>query len=280
MSEEQTPVEAPVENTDTVEQPDILNDEGKFNEAWRNALPDELGKHSIWEKYDNPLDLVKGSINAQSQVGKKAEEFWSSEDVNDIAKRKEIMGVPDSSKGYEFNLEVSDDNDIEQEAIDSFAEFAHELGLTQEQAEKIIQKNIDTVKESSSQMDKDEELAKMESEAELRAEWKGDKFDYNMSKVSNIMDYLGLSDFKDDPAIGNNVNFIKAVFNNIVPMVDNDELIENNVKQNFATISDQLNELEERMYREEDTTSHAYNKMLQERQLLLEKLSAQSQQVF
>ena len=98
----EAPVEAPVETstqapveTETATQPlDILTDEGKFNEAWKESLPDDLGKHSIWSKYDNVTDLVKGAINAQSQVGKKAEEFWFSEDEKDIARRKEIMNIP------------------------------------------------------------------------------------------------------------------------------------------------------------------------------------------
>ena len=90
MSEEvETPVEAPsVEETAT--QPlNILNDEGKFNESWRDALPDDLGKHSIWSKYDNVTDLVKGAINAQSQGWKESRRFWLSEDENDIARRRD-----------------------------------------------------------------------------------------------------------------------------------------------------------------------------------------------
>ena len=61
MSEEQIPVETPVETTDTVEQPVILNNEGNFNSDWLQGLPDELGNHSIWSKYNNPVDLAKGA---------------------------------------------------------------------------------------------------------------------------------------------------------------------------------------------------------------------------
>jgi len=280
MSEEQTPVETPVENTDTVEQPvSILNDEGKFNQSWRDALPDDLGKHSIWEKYDNPLDLVKGSINAQSQVGKKAEEFWFSEDVNDIAKRKEIMGVPDNINGYDFKIDVPEESDINEESINAFKEFAHDIGLTKEQAQKILEKDIESTAAMNAEYDKEENLAQVEAEAELRSEWKGDKYDYNMTKVSNVMDYLGLEDFKSDPAIGNNINFIKAVFNNIVPMIDNDDLIENNASDNFATITDKLNELDTQIYAEPDTSSYAYKKLLTEREQLLSEYAKMKSQV-
>ena len=92
MSEDtQTPVETPVETTDTVEQPGMLNDEGNFNADWLQGLPDELGNHSIWSKYNNPIDLAKGAINAQSMVGGKLEDLLSSEDQNDINKVHELF---------------------------------------------------------------------------------------------------------------------------------------------------------------------------------------------
>ena len=88
------------------------------------------------------------------------------------------------------------------------------------------------------------------------------------------MDYLGLEEFKDDPAIGNNVDFIKAVFENIVPIISEDEIIESGVEQNAATISDQLDLLEEEMRSYQGSTSDvAYQNMLKQRLAFLEKIS-------
>jgi len=277
MSEEvQTPEEAPVEVTDTVEQPvNILTDEGKFNEQWRDNLPDDLGKHSIWSKYDNVTDLVKGSINAQNQIGKKAEEFWSSEDVNDISKRKEIMGVPNDSEGYEFNIEeVPEGTELDEEKISSFKTLAHELGLNNKQAQSLLDYQIKSSADAFEQDDKLVELSLREAEENLREEWTGDKFDYNMGKVANVMDFLGLQDFKDDPMIGNNVDFIKAVFENVVPLISEDDIIESGVEQNYATINDQLQEIENEMFTYEgDTNDYKYKTMVKERLALLEKIS-------
>ena len=74
----------------------------------------------------------------------------------------------------------------------------------------------------------------MKQRKRFAKEWTGDKFEYNMGKVANVMDYLGLEEFKDDPAIGNNVDFIKAVFENIVPIISEDEIIESGVEQNLS----------------------------------------------
>ena len=274
MSEEQT-VETPVEAADTVEQSvDILTDDGKFNEAWRNSLPDDLGKHSIWSKYDNPTDLVKGAINAQSQIGKKAEDFWTSEDENDINKRREIMGIPETKEGYNFEFaEPKEGFEIDNDRVSDFSELAHSIGLTQDQAQKLMDWEINSSEESFAQLEQENELGVREAEDTLRKEWTGDSYEYNMGKVANVMDYLGLGDFKDDPAIGNNVDFIRAMFTNVVPMISEDEIIQDGMEQNYATISDQLADLEREMYEYEGNTGTSeYQKMLKQRQALLEKI--------
>ncbi len=276
MSEEvETPVEAPLVE-ETAEQPlNILNDEGKFNETWRDALPDDLGKHSIWSKYDNVTDLVKGAINAQSQVGKKAEDFWLSEDQNDIARRREIMNIPNEVDEYEITTgEIPEGTELDEARLGSFKELAHKVGLTVEQAQAIADWEIESGSADLQQIEQNEELSVREAEDTLRKEWTGDKFEYNMGKVANVMDYLGLEEFKDDPAIGNNVDFIKAVFENIVPIISEDEIIESSVEQNVATISDQLDLLEEEMRNYEGSTSDVtYQQMLKQRLGLLEKIS-------
>lgn len=274
MSEEQA-VETPVEAADTVEQSvDVLTDDGKFNEAWRDALPDDLGKHSIWSKYDNPTDLVKGAINAQSQIGKKAEDFWTSEEQNDINKRREIMGIPETKEGYKFEFEEPKEGfEVDNSRVEKFSELAHEIGLSQSQAQQLMNWEISSSEESFAELEQENELGVREAEDTLRKEWTGDSYEYNMGKVANIMDYLGLSDFKDDPAIGNNVQFIKAIFDNVVPMISDDEIIQDGMEQNFATISDQLADLEREMYEYEGNTGTSeYQKMLKQRQALLEKI--------
>ena len=132
---------------------------------------------------------------------------------------------------------------------------------------------ISSSEESFAELEQENELGVREAEDTLRKEWTGDSYEYNMGKVANIMDYLGLSDFKDDPAIGNNVQFIKAIFDNVVPMISDDEIIQDGMEQNFVTISDQLADLEREMYEYEGNTGTSeYQKMLKQRQALLEKI--------
>lgn len=269
--EEQTPVEAPsVEETAT--QPvDILTDDGKFNQSWRESLPDELGNHSIWSKYDNPVDLVKGAINAQSMAGRKAEEFWASESEADIAKRNELMGIGSSPDEYDINYNAPEGVDVDEQRINEFKQFAYENGLSKEAAQALVDWELEKVGQSLGDSDRQYEAQLHEAETSLRNEWKGDQYDYNLAKVANSLDFLGLGEFKDDPTIANNPEFVKAWFENVVPLLDNDEVIEARTMDNIHTISDQLAELDSKLYAHPNTSDATYQSLLRERAQLLEK---------
>ena len=255
MSEEvQTPVDAPVE-ADTATQPveattpaSILSDDGKFSQDWVSSLPDDLGKHSIFQKYDNPIDLIKGSINAQSQVGKRAEEFWQSEADDDIQLKRQIMGIPDSVD--EYNLEVPEgiiEDEADEQIFSKLKQHMFDNGLSNEQAQAVVDYQIERYKEASERAETQESYRIEEAEKALRDEWKGDKYEYNVSKVADTLDYLGLSDFKDDPNYGNNPEFIKAIFDKITPLISDDEIIRGTMSESYATVNDQLVELEQKM---------------------------------
>lgn len=273
MSEEvQTPVDAPVE-TDTATQPvNILNDEGAFSDAWIQNLPDDLGNHSIWQKYNNPLDMVKGTINAQAHIGKKAEEFWTSEAEEDIARRNEIMGVPESHEGYE--LTVPEGYDVSAEEVTEFKQAMHELGLNNAQAQAVADYQLQNITNMIQSFETTNEEELNNAEAKLREVWKGDDFDYNMSKVADALDYLGLGEWKDDPKFANDPTFIIGIAEKVLPLLDNDEIIQGNMNQSYATIQDELSEIEDQMYSYEgDLNDHAYRQMVNRRGELLGKIT-------
>ena len=128
--------------------------------------------------------------------------------------------------------------------------------------------------DSVAQEDVDYDVSVNDAEAELREIWQGDQFDYNMSKVSEVMEFMGLEELMDDPAIGNNVQLIQALYNNVLPLIDNDELIQQRNNDNFASLSDQLSEIEQKMMQYTGNTSDiTYQNWIKERSSLLEKIS-------
>ena len=275
MSEEvvDTPIE---ESIDTVKQPmSVLNDDGSFTQEYLDSLPDELGSHSIFQKYTNPVDLVKGSINAQSMTGKKMEDFWTSEDPADVERRRDIMGLARSEEDYKFSFNEPPENfNQDEDRINAFKKLAFENNIPPSVAQNLLDWEMDMYKQDLANEEESYNVQIREAEDELRAMWRGDEYEYNLSKVSSVMDHLGLAEFKDDPNIGNNPTLIKAIYENIVPLIDNDKLIESNMSENYASLKDQLSEVESKMYGYKGSTHDSeYQALVKQRTSLLEKIT-------
>ena len=280
MNEEPTPVE-PL-NAETPEQPEenhaaaIIGDDGRFTQEFRDKLPEGLGKHSWFDKYKDIEEAVKGSINSDKLAGRKAEDFWLSKEPADIQRRKEIMGVP--SKIEEYEVELGDipeglDADAVSKNIEEFKKFAFENGWPKEMVQQAIEYDM---AQGASMIEKgaaEDEQTKAAAEVELRKEWKGDKFEYNVSKAKDALEYLGLGDWIENPVYGNDPKFIKDVFEKIVPLTSDDTIIEARQSQSFATLSDTLSQLEGKMRDfKGSTTDPVYRKMVTDRGALLQKL--------
>jgi len=268
------PVETPTpqpENTAV----QYLNDEGKFTQAFRDALPDDLGKHSYFDKYENIEEAVKGAINTQNLVGKKAEEFWTSEDPNDVQRRKEIMGVPKDVSGYDFKVEIPEGANVEmiQGGIEEFKQFAFEQGLSADMVQKIVEFDLQRGSALAEKNDVAQHEAMQEAEKSLRAEWTGNKYEYNVAKAKDALEYLGLGDWVENPAIANDPKFIKDVFEKIVPLTSDDVIVEARQQQSYATVSDSLKDIEGKIYGWQGSTMEpGYRKLVDERTELLKKL--------
>jgi len=268
------PVETPTpqpENTAV----QYLNDEGKFTQAFRDALPDDLGKHSYFDKYENIEEAVKGAINTQNLVGKKAEEFWISEDPNDVQRRKEIMGVPKDVSGYDIKVEIPEGANAEmiQGGIEEFKQFAFEQGLSADMVQKIVEFDLQRGSALAEKNDVAQHEAMQEAEKSLRAEWTGNKYEYNVAKAKDALEYLGLGDWVENPAIANDPKFIKDVFEKIVPLTSDDVIVEARQQQSYATVSDSLKDIEGKIYGWQGSTMEpGYRKLVDERTELLKKL--------
>ena len=252
------------------EAPQMLTDDGNFNEDWVSALPDDLGQHSIWNKYTNPIDLAKGAIHSQSLTGQKITDFMESDDPVIAQQRQEMLGIPDSPDQYTFELpEAPEGYEVDDGKLEEFADVAHMLGLSNEQAEALVQYDLNRMEEFGELQQREIEMEANDAEQELRSVWQGDDFDYNLSKVAETLDYLDMGEFKDDPAIGNNPALIQAIFEKIVPLVSDDAIIAQK-NATYSTIEDSLREIEQQMYEYSGQTHDGgYQKLMKERGELL-----------
>lgn len=251
-----------------------VDTDGKFLDGFRSKLPEGLGDHSFLDKFQSVPDLIKWGVNANKMIGKKAEEVWASDDPELVAKRQEIMGVPKSASEYEFDApEFTEGMPVEQinARVAEFKDKAKELGLNKAQVKQLLEWDLGGAVENFNSSQDSQLNALREAEADLRKEWKGNKYEYNVAKVGEALDYLGLTEFKDNAAIANDPKIIKQLFEKIVPLIANDTLVESRQQENYASSEDRMRQIEDDMMSYTGRNTDAkYQAYMKERERLLE----------
>jgi hypothetical protein len=252
---------------------DLINSDGTFKPEFHSKLPEEIGKHSSIQKYTNIVDLVKGTINASSLIGKKGEDFWKSTDPVIVAKRHEIMGVPSDPKDYGLTkpTDIPEDAFYDNEALNEFAVMAKELGLPKETAQKLIDFDAKRYNSATEKIKTATEQYKAQKIDEIKKEW-GTKFEYNDAKATQIAEHLGIKDLLLETGLSHEPLVLKALLEKIGPAISEDKLVETAKTDNYATISDGLLELENKMLTT-DRGSAEYSQLVKARTELLMKLS-------
>jgi len=99
-----------------------------------SAMPEGLRDEPSLQTFDSVDKLAKSYVNAVKMIGGKPENLISLPQEGES--RDSIwnqMGRPEQPDGYNFE-EFGDENG----ELDGFREFAHDSGLTQQQAENIL----------------------------------------------------------------------------------------------------------------------------------------------
>jgi hypothetical protein len=252
----------------------LINPDGSFKDEFYSSLPDDLGSHSSIKQIKNIVDLNKSYVNTKGLVGKKLEEFWTSKDESIAAKRREIMGVPGNAEGYEIDVpELPENVPYSKEALNEFKELASKISLSKEQAKALAEWDTQRAISATEGISKQIESQMQEAESSLRKDW-GNKYEYNISKVKQTTDYLGITDKINDLGLGREPEFLKMVIEKLVPAVSNDKLVENSQKETLATVSDSLDDIETKMIKWDGSTRDPeYQSLVKQRTELLKKLS-------
>ena len=231
MSEEQTTqVTEPVETTQTTAPvaPTIATTNTSTPATWKETISEEFRTNPNIEKFTEIDALAKSYINAVSMIGQdkvpvpnqnSTEDQW-----NEVYSK---LGRPESPDKYKLEVN-SDVVPLDESAVKSFAENAHQLGLNNKQAQGILEYYKNSMENSVQQARIDTETAQANSEAELRKEW-GRSFDENIKKAGAVakanMDETVLNmELKDGTRLGDHPAVIKG-FANIANILSEDKLV-------------------------------------------------------
>jgi len=253
-----------------------INPDGTFKENFLAGLPEDLGKHGSLAKYKSITDLAKGYVNSQALIGKKASDFWKSDDPKVIAERKAIMGIPDSVDGYDLVMpEIPDGvKDVYTDAtINDFKTKASEIGLTKDQAKALLEWDAGRATKAFEGVGEQMEVQKQQAAETLKAEW-GRKFDENLAKVKKTTDYLGITEVLDSTGLGNEPLILKSILEKIVPAISEDRLIGDGLTQSLATIHDQVRAVDDQLLSfKGNPSSPEYRALVRQKEKLYSQLS-------
>ena len=218
----QTTTEAPVQETQ-IEQavPTVAK-------SWKEAISEDLRNDPNISKFTELEALAKSYVNATRMIGQdkvavpnnnSTEDQW-----NEVYNK---LGRPESPDKYQLEVK-SDVVPLDESAIKSFAENAHQLGLNNKQAQGILEFYKNSMEGSAQQNQVDMETAQANAEQELRKEW-GGNYEANIKKAGAVakanMDATILDmQLKDGTRLGDHPAIIKG-FANIANLMSEDKLV-------------------------------------------------------
>ena len=217
---------ASVAKTDTLISP--TTEQPKVATSWKEAISEEFRQDPNIEKFTEIDALAKSYINATKMIGQdkvavpnknSTEDQW-----NEVYDK---LGRPESPDKYALDIK-SDVVPLDNGAVKQFAENAHKLGLSNKQAQGVLEFYKNSMEGTAQQSKVDTETAQVQAEQELRQEW-GREFENNVKKAGALAkaninsDILDL-ELKSGIRVGDHPELIKG-FAKIASMMSEDKIV-------------------------------------------------------
>ena len=235
MSNEQITQETvPVDQATTETQPQATQttvaaaDTPAPQSSWKESISEAYRNDPSIEKFTEIDALAKSYINATKMIGQDKiviPNKNSTEEVWEEAYTK--LGRPETPDQYNLKVQ-SDVVKMDDNAIKSFAEQSHKLGLNTKQAEGILNFYKDNMEGIAQQSKIDTETAQAQSEQVLRQEW-GREFDAKVKQAgaiakANINPEVLDMTLSNGTRLGDHPEIIKG-FAKIASMMSEDKMV-------------------------------------------------------
>ena len=196
--------------------------------TWKESISETYRNDPSIEKFTEIDALAKSYINATKMIGQDKiviPNKNSTEEVWEEAYTK--LGRPETPDQYNLKVQ-SDVVKMDDNAIKSFAEQSHKLGLNSKQAEGILNFYKDNMEGIAQQSKIDTETAQAQSEQVLRQEW-GREFDAKVKQAgaiakANINPEVLDMTLSNGTRLGDHPEIIKG-FAKIASMMSEDKIV-------------------------------------------------------
>ncbi len=223
-----------------------------FNAA---EMPAGLRDEPSLATFDSVDKLAKSYVNAVKMIGGNPDQMVAipqeGEDWNGFYNK---MGRPEQAKDYQFNDENGE--------LDGFREFAHDTGLTQQQAENILNLYADSQEQEEGenvQLQKDQEV---NTTMQLQQEW-GKNYDGKLDYAKRAFAQFAspeLSQLMDESGLGNHPEMLRA-FSKVGELLGEDSLVVGTGLGSSQLSPQQAQEEIQALYRDKDfSTSYRDNR--------------------
>ena len=242
MSNEQITQETvPVETTTTeTAQPTTVANADTPISSWKDSISEEYRVDPNIEKFTEIDALAKSYINATKMIGQDKLVIPNNNSTDDQwSEVYSKLGRPESADKYAFDIN-SEVVNLDESAINSFAEQSHKLGLNNKQAQGILDFYKNNMEGTAQQSVIDTETAQAQAEQQLRQEW-GRDFDGKVKQAgalakANINPEVLDMQLQDGTRIGDHPEIIKG-FAKIAGMMSEDKIL-GTESENVDTIKD------------------------------------------
>ena len=230
MSNEQITQETvPVETTTTeTAQPTTVAKADTPISSWKDSISEEYRVDPNIEKFTEIDALAKSYINATKMIGQDKVVIPNNNSTDD--QWNEVyskLGRPESADKYAFDIN-SEVVNLDEDAINSFAEQSHKLGLNNKQAQGILDFYKNNMEGTAQQSVIDTETAQAQAEQQLRQEW-GRDFDGKVKQAgalakANINPEVLDMTLSNGTRLGDHPEIIKG-FAKIAGMMSEDKIL-------------------------------------------------------
>jgi hypothetical protein len=188
----------------------IEGDVSKGISNWTDVFPEADRSNPVFSKYKTPSDLVKGIGEMNELIGRKGVILPTKDSKpEEVAAFYNAIGRPEKPEGYTFNKveNLHKAISITPEAENGWRTVAHQIGLTQAQADALNQWWLKVNDAAVRQLEANSLKASQDAETTLRSAWK-DKFDVNKAAAQKAMQFFGgkemlqkLGPLANDPSV-------------------------------------------------------------------------------
>jgi len=210
MSLENAEQVAQPEAAPMMETPSEVASGGSGNE-FLNMIPEELREHPSISPIKDVENLARSYVNAQRLIGADKIAVPVNPTDEDLDRIYDRLGRPETPNDYGFDV---DGNVITEELAANYADVAHKLRLTPDQAKGVLDYYRSTVEQEGAQSLELAEVAKEQTVQSLRQEW-GRAFDQKVEAAARVAQEFADPEMfnitlADGSKLGDNAEFIKA----------------------------------------------------------------------